>query len=152
MIRRRLLPAPLFLALAASTAAAQSRGVISGIATDGTSAVLPGVTVLITNLDTGVGRTVVTDGGGRYSAPDLPPGPYTVKGTLSGFTTIVRSGITLAVGQDAVVNLDLKVGQISDEVTVVGEARAVDTKTASTGGLISTAQIEGLPLNGRSFV
>jgi Carboxypeptidase regulatory-like domain/TonB-dependent Receptor Plug Domain/TonB dependent receptor len=136
----------------ASPAHAQSRGTISGTATDGTGGVLPGVTVVITNVDTGVARTLTTDEGGRYVAPDLAPGPYSVKAALEGFTTVLRSGINLTVGQDAVVNLGLKIGQMSDEVTVVAEARTVETKSASTGGLISTAQIEGLPLNGRSFV
>ena len=136
----------------AATAHAQSRGTISGTATDGTGGVLPGVTIVITNVDTGGARTLTTDEGGRYVAPDLPPGPYSVKATLEGFTTVLRSGINLTVGQDAVVNLGLKIGQMSDEVTVVAEARTVETKSASTGGLISTAQIEGLPLNGRSFV
>ena len=136
----------------AATAQAQSRGTIPGTATDGTGGVLPGVTVVITNVDTGVARTLTTDEGGRYVAPDLAPGPYSVKATLEGFTTVLRSGINLTVGQDAVVNLGLKIGQMSDEVTVVAEARTVETKSASTGGLISTAQIEGLPLNGRSFV
>jgi Carboxypeptidase regulatory-like domain/TonB dependent receptor-like, beta-barrel/TonB-dependent Receptor Plug Domain len=135
-----------------ASAHAQSRGTISGTASDGTGAVLPGVTVVVTNTDTGVARTLMTDERGRFTAPDLAPGPYSVKGTVEGFTTVVRSGITLAVGQDAIVNLPLKIGQMSDEVTVVGEARTVETKSSSTGGLISTAQIEGLPLNGRSFV
>ncbi|HWK11549.1 MAG TPA: TonB-dependent receptor, partial [Vicinamibacterales bacterium] len=119
---------------------------------DGTGAVLPGVTVVITNTDTGGQRTLVTDGGGRYNAPDLQPGPYTVKASLEGFATVNRSGITLAVGQEVVVNLDLKIGQMADEVTVVGEAATVETKSASTGGVVTTQQIEGLPLNGRSFI
>jgi hypothetical protein len=139
-------------ALGASNPAAQSRGAISGTANDATGGMLPGVTVTVTNEDTGMSRTLITDAGGRYVAADLPPGPYSVKGALEGFTTMVRTGITLTVGQDAVVNLELKLGQMSDQVTVVGEARMVDTRSGSTGGLISSGQIEGLPLNGRSFV
>jgi hypothetical protein len=127
-------------------------GSLSGTVKDGTGAVLPGVTVVVVNTDTSSMRTVVTDSGGRYVAADLLPGPYSVKATLQGFTSVLRSGITMTVGRDAVVDLELTLGKISDEVTVVAEAKTVDTRTASTGGLISTGQIEGLPLNGRSFV
>jgi Carboxypeptidase regulatory-like domain/TonB-dependent Receptor Plug Domain/TonB dependent receptor len=127
-------------------------GSLSGTVKDGTGAVLPGVTVVVVNTDTSFMRTVVTDSGGRYVAADLLPGPYSVKATLQGFTSVLRSGITMTVGRDAVVDLELTLGKISDEVTVVAEAKTVDTRTASTGGLISTGQIEGLPLNGRSFV
>ena len=142
----------LFAAAPAPALAQSTGGSISGTVTDGTGGVLPGAAVVVTHTETSVARTLVTDAGGRYVAPNLPPGTYAVKGTLEGFTAVVRSGITLTVGRDAVVDLRLTVGQISDQITVVGEARTIDTKTASTGGLISTDQIEGLPLNGRSFV
>jgi len=136
----------------APLAAQSTGGSLSGTVKDATGGVLPGVTVVITNTDTSLTRTVVTDPGGRYVAPDLPPGPYSVKGTLEGFTSVVRSGITLTVGRDAVVDMELTLGQVADQVTVIGEAKTVDTRSSSTGGLISTGQIEGLPLNGRSFV
>lgn len=142
----------LLLAGVSAPARAQSRATMSGTISDDSGAVLPGVTVVITNSDTGTSRTLVTDGGGRFTAPDLAPGPYTVKASLEGFGTVNRSGITLAVGQAAVVDLRLKIGQLSDEVTVVAEAKTVETKSASTGGVITTAQIEDLPLNGRSFI
>lgn len=137
---------------ATALAAQRTGGTISGIVRDETGAVLPGVTVLITNTDTSISRTLASDTGGRYIAPDLPPGPYEIKGSLVGFTTVVRSGIRLTVGRDAVVDLSLKLGQISDQITVVGESPTVNLKTASTGALISTEQIEGLPLNGRSYI
>ncbi len=140
------------LAAAPSARAQSTGGTVSGTLRDGSGAVLPGVTVVVTNTDTARARTVVTDGGGRYVAPDLQPGPYSVTATLEGFNSVVRAGITLTVGREAVVDLELPLGKISDQVTVVGEARTVDTRSASTGGLITTGQIEGLPLNGRSFV
>jgi hypothetical protein len=136
-----------------SVLSAQSTGgSLSGTVKDATGAVLPGVTVTITRTDTSSTRTVITDGAGRYVAPDLQPGPYSIRASLEGFTAVVRSGITLSVGREAVVDLELALGNVSDQVTVVADARTVDTRTSSTGGLISTGQIEGLPLNGRSFV
>jgi len=141
------------LALGFAPLHAQSTGgIISGTATDDSGAVLPGVTVLITNSDTAAARTLVTDGKGRYAAPDLPPGRYSVKATLDGFSGVLATAITLEVGRETIVNLSLKIGKVSEEVEVVGESKLVNTTSASTGGLITTGQIEGLPLNGRSFV
>lgn len=144
--------AAIALAAAAPADAQGTGGTISGITRDETGAVLPGVAVLITNTETGRARTLVTDGDGRYAAPDLAPGPYEIKATLVGFQTVTRAGIRITVGRDAVVDLSLKLGNIEDAITVVGESPTVDLKSASTGGLIDTQQIEGLPLNGRSYV
>src|SRR4029079_13889074 len=155
--RLRLVPASFLvvvtMAVMAAPASAQATsGTLSGTVKDGTGAVLPGVTIVITNTDTQLTRTIVTDPRGHYAAPDLPPGPYSVKGTLQGFNSALRTGITLTVGAEAVLDLELNLGKLSDEIIVMAEAKTVDTQTASTGGLISTAQIEGLPLNGPSFV
>ncbi len=127
-------------------------GSISGTIKDSSDAVLPGATVVIKQAETGATREVVTDARGRYAAPNLPPGPYEVTATLTGFGQLTRSGVRLTVGRDAIVDIALAVGTLQDQVTVVGEAPTVDTKSASTGGLIGQEQIAGLPLNGRSFI
>ena len=127
-------------------------GAITGSVTDQTSGVVPGATVTIRNDDTGAMRELVTNEHGRFRAPGLPPGPYTVIATLSGFQTVERRGIILTVGREAVVDFAMGVGRIADVVTVVGETSTIDTRTSSTGGLISEAQIKNLPLNGRSFI
>ncbi len=138
----------------ASPALAQSggTGAISGTIKDSTDAILPGATVVIKQTETGQTREVVADARGRYSAPSLPPGPYEVTASIIGFGTVTRSGIRLTVGREAVIDIALSVGTLQDQVTVVGEAPTIDTKSASTGGLISQEQITGLPLNGRSFI
>jgi hypothetical protein len=125
---------------------------LSGTVSDETGAVLPGVTVVIRNTDTSLTREVITDADGRFSAPNLPVGPYELTATLPGFATLVRSGITLTVGRESVVNMSMKVSQIEDRIEVVGEAPTVDTTSGSTGTLISEEQITNLPLNGRSYV
>ena len=127
-------------------------GTITGTVTDETGATLPGAAVTIRNEDTGTIRELVTGEGGRFRAPDLAPGPYAVTAALSGFGAVARRGITLTVGREAVVDFMLKVGQLTDVVNVVGETSTVDTRTSSTGGLISEEQIKNLPLNGRSFI
>ena len=141
------------LLLTASMAAGQSAtGAIAGTITDATGAVLPGATVVIRNTDTGAARELLTGSDGRFRAPELQPGPYTVAVSLAGFTSVERRGLALTVGREAVVNFPLEVGQVADVVTVVGEVSTVDTKHASTGGLIAEDQIRSLPLNGRSFI
>src|SRR3989442_4437858 len=126
-------------------------GTISGVVQDTSGAVIPGVSITVKNVDTGTARTVTTDEGGRYTVPNLSVGNYEVEGQLTGFQTEVRSGITLTVGREAVVNLALKVGQISDKVTITGEAPLVESTTATLSSLVDERTIRDLPLNGRSY-
>lgn len=129
-----------------------ARGTITGVVADETGGVLPGATVTVRNEETDAAREVLTGANGRFRAPELPPGPYSITASLEGFTTMERRGIRLTVGREAVVDFTLTVGQIADLLTVVGEAPTVETRSASTGGLISGEQIMNLPLNGRSFI
>ena len=153
LIGRVLTACLLLLVTSSSPAAAQgAAGTITGVATDESGAVLPGVAILIRNTETGAVREIVTDPDGRFLAPNLPPGAYTVTATLQGFGSLERAGIRLTVGREAVVDFQMKVGAVRDTVTVVGEASTIDTRTSSTGGLISSEQISNLPLNGRSYI
>jgi hypothetical protein len=136
----------------AGVASQAATGTILGAVSDETGAMLPGVTVTVTNSDTSFVRTLVTDPNGRYAAPNLAPGPYVIKATLQGFGTVLRAGITLTVGREAVVDLTMKVGEMASEVTVTAEAPSVDLKTSSTGSVITGGQIQAIPLNGRSYV
>ncbi|MBI3941023.1 MAG: TonB-dependent receptor [Acidobacteria bacterium] len=124
---------------------------ISGVVRDETAAVLPGVTVIVRNVDTNVERTVISDEEGRYRALDLAPGAYEVRAELSGFKTGVRTGIALTIGREAAVDFTLTVGELAEKVTVSGDAPLVETTTSSMGGLVNQDQIRDLPLNGRSF-
>src|SRR2546428_5802473 len=128
-----------------------STGTILGVVQDSSGAVIPGVSVTVKNLNTGITRTVTTDEGGRYTIPDLSIGNYEVEGLLAGFQTEVRTGITLTVGREAVINLALKVGQLSDRVTITEEAPLVESTTAAMSSLVDERTIRDLPLNGRSW-
>src|SRR5215467_2476699 len=128
-----------------------STGTILGIVQDPSGAVIPGVSVTVKNLDTGIARTVTTDEGGRYTVPNLSSGNYEVEGQLAGFQTEVRTGIALSVGREAVVNIALKVGQVSDKVTITEEAPLVESTTAAMSSLVDERTIRDLPLNGRSW-
>jgi len=136
---------------ALAVSAQVSTGTISGVVQDQTGAVIAGAMVTVRNVDTGAVRTLTSDAGGRYIAPDLPLGSYEVQGQQSGFQTEVRSGITLTVGRESVVNLALRVGQISDKVTITAEAPLVESTTSAMSSLVDERTIRDLPLNGRSY-
>jgi hypothetical protein len=138
--------------LSAQMVSAQvANGTILGVVQDASGAVIPGVSVTVKNLDTGITRSVTTDEGGRYTVPNLTLGNYEVDGQLAGFQTEVRTGITITVGREAVVNLALKVGQVSDKVTITEEAPLVESTTAAMSSLVDERTIRDLPLNGRSW-
>jgi Carboxypeptidase regulatory-like domain/TonB dependent receptor len=128
-----------------------STGTISGTAKDSSGGLLPGVKVVIQNEDTGISRTLETDSDGHYSAPSLSLGNYQVTGSRDGFQTEVRTGIVLTVAQEAVVDLALTVGSVTQTVKVTGGAPLVETTTASLGSLVDAHTIRALPLNGRSY-
>ena len=126
-------------------------GSISGTVTDSTGAVIPGTTVTVRNVETGITRIISTDAQGRYTAPQLGLGMYEVTAATAGFQTMVRAGIELTVGRQAVVDLTLQVGAVAETVTVTGEAPLLETTNATVADLVSETQMRELPLNGRSF-
>jgi hypothetical protein len=128
-----------------------STGAIAGTVKDMSGAVLQGTAVTVKHLETGLTRSTEADNSGNYSVPSLPVGAYEVTAEKMGFQREVRRGIDLVVGQEAEINLILRVGSIDQQVTVTEEAPLVNTTLASTAGLISESQIKDLPLNGRSF-
>src|SRR4051812_9915028 len=118
----------LLLLLCASLALAQGdTGTISGNVTDPSGAAIPGVAVIIKNIETGISRSLVTNEVGRYDAVALPAGTYEVTGSLAGFNTLVRNGIVLAVGRNVVIDMALQVGEVSQAVTITAEAAQVET-------------------------
>lgn len=153
----RLLSVALFgacLALAApTTAAAQAQaanGNIEGIVRDTTGAALPGVTVTVTNMDTGTARTSVTNDEGVYRAILLPLGRYKIVAELQGFKTFEQQGITLSAGQTALINLHLGVGSVSETVTVTSESPVAQPGKIDLGRTIGENEIKNLPLVSRN--
>src|SRR5215813_6943264 len=128
-----------------------STAAISGVTRDTTGALVPGVTVAVKHLESGLTRTAVTNENGGYSVQFLPVGPYELTTDMPGFKQQVRRGIDLSVAQEAVVNLTLEVGNLTEHVTVTEAAPLVNATLSSTSGLITEQQIKELPLNGRSF-
>lgn len=132
-------------------ALAQATGSITGLITDETGAVIPGVTVEATNVATGQTRNAVTGADGFYSIPLVQPGQYDVKATLSGFKPTVRKGNTVSVGDTARIDFKLAVGALEENVTVTGESPLVETAHATLGITIDQQKVVELPLNGRNF-
>jgi hypothetical protein len=120
-------------------------GTIEGTVRDGSGGVLPGVTVTVTNTDTGTSRVVVTNESGVFRAPLLQLGRFTVKAELSGFSTYEQSGIGLVAGQTVVLNIPLRVGGLTETVTVSADAAVVDLGKTDVGRNITSREIANLP-------
>jgi hypothetical protein len=139
----------LVLLLSCSGAWAQSTGELAGRVTDESGAVLPGVTVTATQTDTGITRTVVTDGEGAWVMPNMPTGPYRLEVALQGFRTYVQTGIVLQVGQTPTLNAQLAVGSLEETVSVEAAAPIVDVRSAGISDVVENERIVELPLQGR---
>ena len=141
----------LFLVCASLATAQLDTGTISGAVTDQSGAAVPGANVTIRNVETGVSRAAQTGATGRYEAIALPVGNYEVSAALTGFQTLVRSGINLTVGRNAVVDMVLQVGEVTQTVTVTGEASYVETTTATVTNLVDEKRVLDIPLNNRDL-
>src|SRR5215831_6350459 len=140
------------IAFGASLVFAQtSTATILGVVRDVTGALVPGVSIAVKHIDTGLTREVLSNESGSYNVPLLPVGPYELTTNMPGFKQQLRDGINLVVGQQAVIDLTLEVGIAAEQVTVTEEAPLVNTTLSSTSGLITAQQVKELPLNGRSF-
>src|SRR5213594_3253001 len=128
-----------------------SAATILGVVKDSSGALIPGVSITVKHTESGLTRTAVSGERGAYAVALLPVGAYELTTTMPGFKQVVRSGINLVVGQEAVVDLTLEVGANAEQVTVTEEAPLVNTTTSSTSGVITEQQVKELPLNGRSF-
>jgi len=140
-----------FAACAVPLRAQSTTGTISGGVVDESKAVIPGATVEVRNVDTGIARSQTTGPDGRYRALSLPPGRYSVTVSLEGFSKAVVDNLVLEIGRDLPVDVMLKVGR-SESVEVTAEKTTLDLSTAVVGGVVTTRQISELPLNGRSFM
>ena len=138
--------------LPVSLAAQAVTGTILGAITDTSGAVMPGVTVTLTNAGTGLVRVVVTDSNGEYTAPSLPTGRYIVKAELPGFKTVNVPDADLGVDQHLRINAKLEVGAVEESVTVTGASPIVQTSSSELGTTVNEEEIKTLPLNGRNFV
>jgi hypothetical protein len=142
------------LALFATPAFSQQMGTgtIDGRIVDATGAVLPGVSVTLTNADTGLARTVVTDENGRFRIPLLPVGPYVLTAELAGFQTLRRDGLVLTVGQvQSLGDLTIEVATVEEVITVTAESPLVEVARSVPAATFDEREIENLPIAGRDY-
>ena len=122
------------------------RGAISGLVTDASGAIIPGAAVTAMGSATGTKLTAVTSAAGIYSFVSLSPGKYDVSASQKGFETTIRKGVIVDVDQATTVNIALKVGSVSEVVTVTETSSLIDTTNSTVGQLISSETIDRVPL------
>jgi hypothetical protein len=124
---------------------ASSTGTIQGRVTDAQGAVLPGVTVTATSAALIVPQTTVTSETGNYRFPAVPPGTYTVTYELTGFNTVKREGISIALGFTANLNVELALATLQETVTVTGESPVIDTSATRVVQNFKLEQLQSIP-------
>jgi hypothetical protein len=137
--------------LIGSVAQAQQASII-GTAVDDTKSVLPGVSVTATDQAAGRQVSAVTNERGEYRLLNMPPGKYAVQAELAGFSTVVFKDVELLVGQNATIPLTMKLAQVSETLTVVGETPLVDIASSQVAGNVDRRQMEQMPLQGRNWM
>lgn len=152
-VRRRVGAVAILAVLAATglVVHAQSTSALQGTVTDPQNEVVPGVSVTIRNLATGIERTIQTDAAGQYLAPSLTPGRYRIEARLQGFQEQSQE-VELEVAKMVVANFRLAVGAVTEQVKVVGVSPVIETATISVGQVITQRTVQEIPLNGRHFV
>src|SRR5215211_3821563 len=149
VVRTFVIPmlAGLWLVVSAVPSAAQATAQISGTVRDGSGAVLPGATITVTQTETGITRSTVSNEGGFYTLASLPLGSYKLEVMLQGFRTFVQTDLVLQVNSSPVINVTLQLGQVAETITVQGQAAQVETRSLGVSTVVATA--EQIPLNGR---
>lgn len=145
----RMFLALLMTVAAASAGAQEFRATMTGRVADEQGAVLPGVTVTVTNVDTNVSLTAVTNESGVYTVTPLQPGTYRIAAALTGFKTFVREAIVLRTAETGTVNIQLQLGHVEETVTVVGGLTAVESNQSTLAQTMENKRVSELPLNGR---
>jgi hypothetical protein len=124
---------------------------ILGSVHDKSDAVMVGVSVVITDVQRDLSRTVVTDDAGEFVAPDLLPGIYKISAQAKGFKSYARTNVQLEVATDLRIDIVLETGDASETVTVTEQVPLINLTNATLGGTLSNEEINDLPLNGRNY-
>ena len=132
---------------AAPTRAQVLYGSIVGVVKDAQGAFIPGATITIVNKETNLTRDTTTDAEGAYSLTNVPPGPYDVKVSLTGFREAVRTNVPVSIGQISRVDLSLEVGAMTETVTVQSAAELLQTDKADVSTELKSTEITNMPLN-----
>lgn len=138
----------LFLSVT-SLVAQVSTGSITGMVSDPTGARIPGVTLEMTNVDTGVELTAASNDAGEFTIPLLQPGEYRLVAHSPGFRTRTQGGLVIESGRVMRLDISLELGEVAETVEVVGSAPLLESETATMGQFIENKTVTDMPLNGR---
>ncbi|HWY70471.1 MAG TPA: TonB-dependent receptor [Terriglobales bacterium] len=147
----------LFVLVLFGTKPAQGQGVgssgdLRGTVTDSSGAALANATVIAVDTQTGLQRSATTDSTGQYRLTGLPPATYNVNVKVSGFEAQIQKDVAVSVGQTRLADFRLKIGEVSTEVTVTGEAPVIDTTQGKQANTISQQYIIDLPIDRRDYL
>ena len=142
----------LWLGNSAYATAQIATATLLGIVRDETGAALPGAALTVRSVATGVTRAAVSDSEGRYRVSALDPGEYDVHAELARFKTAIRTRVVLTVGGTTEADINMSLGPIAEQVTVVTEAPLIEPAKTELSRVVSMQEIEGLPISGRNFV
>jgi len=146
-----LLTAALAVAPTIWAQASAGTGSILGVVVDPSGSVVPLAEIIVRNVATNLSRSVTSNEAGRYEVVALQPGEYEIRVTKPGFATLVRSGVTVAVGSRTTVDLELTVSSTSETVTVLANAAAVQVDKTEVSTVVNLNDMRNLPLNGRRW-
>jgi hypothetical protein len=141
--------------IAVQSAFAQANnGSVGGIVQDSSAALIPGVVVTLTNTETGVVDTRLTNDSGTYNFPSVPPGTYKLSGALTGFSPDTRNGIQVGTGTQLRIDLTLRVGGVGTNVTVSIESdqNLIRETSSSVGEVLSAEKVHDLPIVGGNIL
>jgi len=141
----------LFFCCAILSAQTISTSQIRGTIVDATGAPVPGAQITLTQTATGAVRTATSGSAGDYTLPELPVGPYQLTVTKTGFSKYVQNGIVLQVGVNPTIDVSLKLGAMTQEVTVQAQTVTVETQNTGVGEVTAPQEVQDLPLNGREL-
>src|SRR5712691_6240316 len=141
-----------WLGNAAYATAQIATATLLGVVRDETGAALPGAVLTVRNTATGGTRSAVADSEGRYRVSALDPGEYDVHAELASFKTAIRTRVVVTVGGTTEADITMSLGPIAEQVTVVTEAPLIEPSKAELSRVVSTREIESLPISGRNFV
>ncbi len=150
-IVRRVLLFSLVLVFSITTWA-QNTGRIHGTVKDPTGASIPAAQIAVTNPATGLVRSASTDSAGAFVVLSLPIGTYNVEVKAQRFTTTNVKDLVLHIGEDLLVDVTMRVGQVQEQVSVAAEAPLTDTLSPEIGNVIQEQRVQNLPLNGRNVL
>ena len=140
----------LYLAMSALVSAQEFRGSLTGRVVDPSGLGVPNAKIIVVKTDTNARAETVSGADGNYTMPALAPGPYQVTAEVAGFKRYAQSGIEIGTNQRVTVDIHLEIGSSSEQVTVSAEAPLLTTASASSGQVITTSEVENLPMNGNT--